>query len=283
MRFRDRIVARLTLRCLGIWAMSLPLQTLADVTITQLANEGVLLDDGRSTRVMIDGMVVESYSVYAGLPETLHPSFYQATDSFAGIDLALVSHQHHDHNQPIHACRFMQASRATVLYSSTQVMDLMREKCREFTLTSPRIKLINPEYDRPEVLQVKDARVSAFLLSHGRGKYAILQNFGHLVEIGGMRVLHIGDAAMNATDFARAGVAEMGVDIALVPFWYFQPGPGGDIVRRFLDAPNTIAVHIPPSELHEVKEHLRVEYPEVIVLDDVFDQARFNATTPSSP
>jgi hypothetical protein len=39
----------------------------ADITLTKLANEGVIISAGE-TRVMIDGMVVEPYSVYGGLP-----------------------------------------------------------------------------------------------------------------------------------------------------------------------------------------------------------------------
>ncbi len=65
----------------------------AGVIITQLANQGIIIEDGAgtrdgagdgggdgagnrsSTRIMIDGMVVEPYSVYRGLPPELHPAF----------------------------------------------------------------------------------------------------------------------------------------------------------------------------------------------------------------
>jgi L-ascorbate metabolism protein UlaG (beta-lactamase superfamily) len=255
----------------------------ADVTITQLANEGVIIEDGVSTRVMIDGMVVEPYSLYGGLPAELQPFFAQASGPFAGIDLALASHQHHEHNQPIYACSFMQNSAGTLFASSSQVIDLMREKCRAFITSSPRIRVIDPRYDQPEMLQVKEATVSTFLLTHGVGKYAVLQHFGHLVELGGMRILHIGDAAMEAEDFARAGVDRMDVDIALIPFRYFQPGPGGGTIRRYLDTPHKIAVHIPPGELAEVKDLLRLEFPAVMILESVLDRVHFSATAPPLP
>jgi L-ascorbate metabolism protein UlaG (beta-lactamase superfamily) len=231
---------------------------------------------------MVDGMVTEPYSVYGGLPPALIGSFESATGPFAGVDLVLVSHQHHDHNQPAPACKFMQNSRA-ILATSSQVIDLMREKCRQFVLSSPRVQIVDPQYDEPVNLHVKNANVSIFLLSHGAGKYASLKNFGHLVEIGGMRVLHIGDAAMTATDFNRAQVSEMKVDVALIPFWYFQPGPGGGMVRRFLTAKHMVATHIPPSEMEEVKEYLRVEYPRVVVLENPLDEIRFGDPQASNP
>lgn len=295
-------VAQLLLaQMLLIWSGHVP----AGVIITQLANQGIIIEDGAgtgdgagdvagdgggdgagnrsSTRIMIDGMVVEPYSVYGGLPPELHPAFEQAAGPFLDIDLALASHQHHDHNQPLYACRFMQSSEGTVFASSAQVMDLMREKCREFTVSSPRIEVIEPQYDVPVTIAAGEAQVTVFLLSHGVGKYARLQNFGHLVDIGGFRVLHIGDAAMDATDYARAGVDEMGVDIALIPFWYFQPGPGPDIVERYLDAPHKVAVHVPPGELEEVKFLLQTEYPDVLLLEDALDEVHFETPPATHP
>jgi L-ascorbate metabolism protein UlaG (beta-lactamase superfamily) len=246
----------------------------AEVIVKQLANEGFILSDGQSSSVMIDGMVVEPYSVYGGLSPEWIDAFEQATGPFSGVDLVLVSHQHHDHNQPDYACSFMQNSRA-LLATSSQVIDLMREKCRQFVLTSPRVQIIDAQYDQPEILEIGAARATAFLLSHGGGKYASLKNYGHLVEIGGMRVLHIGDAAMEAPDFNRAAVNDMKVDVALIPFWYFQPGPGGGMVRRYLTAKHMVATHIPPSEMLEVKEYLRVEYPKVVILENPMDEIRF--------
>lgn len=247
----------------------------ADVTITQLANEGVILADGGTARVMIDGMVVEPYSVYGGLPQEYSDLLFQAAGPFAGIQLALVSHQHHEHNQPSAACQFLQVSTDTLFVSSAQVMDLMREKCRQFITTSPRVRIIAPQYDHAEVIQVGNVKVTAFLLSHGAGRDAGLQNFAYLVEIGGLRILDIGDAAMAPEDFARAGVDTMNVDVALIPFTYFQPGPGGDIVRQFLDTPHQIAVHIPPGEMGEVKDYLHVGFPRVLVLENTMDHAQF--------
>ncbi len=284
MRWHDPIVARACVTVfVSVVLMICASWVSADVYITRLANEGVLIEDGQGAKVMIDGLVLEPYSVYEGLPEELHASFRQAVGPFSGVDLALASHQHHDHNQPVHACEFMQASTSAVFVSSAQVMDLMREKCREFTLSSPRMQIIDPRYGEPEHIEIEGATVTAFLLSHGTGKYAALQNFGHVVEIGGMRVLHIGDAAMAGADFARAGVENMNIDIALIPFWFFQPGPGGGVVDRHMDAPHKIALHIPPSELDEVRTLLRSEYPRVILLENVLDQAQFSPTAPPPP
>jgi len=261
--------------CCLMMAMFCCANAQAEVIVQQLANQGYLLSDGKSTKIMVDGMVVEPYSVYGGLPAELIPAFNDASGPFANINLILVSHQHHEHNQPEYACQFMQKSNNAILATSSQVVDLMREKCRPFVTSSPRVQIIDPQYDEVESLQVGDASVSAFLLTHGGGKYEHLKNFGQLIEMGGMRILHLGGAAMEQADFKRAGVAAMKVDVAIIPFWYFQPGPGGGMIRRYLTAKHMIATHIPPGEMAEVKAYLKVEYPKVLILENVLDEARF--------
>ena len=276
MRFRGRAAVELLLLlgfCTSLWA---------DVTITKLANAGVVLSYG-DTRVMIDGMVVEPYSVYGSLPPEAIPSFNQALADFADIDLALVSHRHHEHNQPEFACAFMQVSEKTLLYTSAQVIGLMREKCRQFMTTSPRVHEIDPQYGQPTLLEVAGAKVTVFPLSHGTRKDARIQNYGHLVELGGTSVLHIGDAAMKPEDFKRAGLGQRKVHVALIPFLYFQPGPGSDLVRRYLDAPLKIAVHIPPDEVAEVKAFMAESFPKVVILERPLERIRFSANPSPSP
>jgi L-ascorbate metabolism protein UlaG (beta-lactamase superfamily) len=251
----------------------------ADVTVTQLPNEGVIISDDE-TRIMIDGMVVEPYSIYGGLPPEAVPLFEQASGPYAEVDLALASHRHHDHNQPRFACQFMQSSPSTKFISSSQVLGLMREKCRQLVTTSPRVIEIDPQYGEHRVIAEGSATVTVFPLSHGTRKYARIQNYGHLIELGGMIVLHIGDAAMNAADFERAGLEQVEIDIALIPFWYFQPGPGEDVINRCLDAPHKIAVHIPPGEMAEVKSHLDDNFPDVLILEPTLKEVLFSAGDP---
>ena len=235
----------------------------ADVTVTTLANQGVVISDG-VTRVMIDGLVVDPYSIYAGLPASAAGLFERREGPFADVDLVLVSHRHHEHNQPAYACRFLQNSRAQIV-TSGQVIGLMREKCRTFMTTSERVREIDPQPGSAVDLQVGQAHITVFPLSHGKRKYARIQHFGHLVEMGGVTVLHVGDAAVDERDFEAAGLQDRSLDVALIPFRFFEPGRGEAIVQRYMNARVKIAVHIPPDELEEVRAWLAETRPEVHV------------------
>lgn len=259
MSYRKRAVSALLLAfVLGTAA--------ADVNLQQLANGGVLIDDG-DTRVMIDGLVVEPYAIYAGLPAEAVDDFERADGVFDGVDLALASHRHHDHNQPAFACAFMQASQSTRLVTSAEVIGLMREKCRAFVTGSDRVVAIDPQPGAPVVLEEGDVRVTVFRLSHGKRKFANIENFAHLVEAGGVRLLHIGDAAMDPSAFEQAGLAGLEVDVALIPVWFFQPGPGEAVIEAFMDAPRKLAVQVPPDEAAEARAYLARKYPGALLLD----------------
>jgi len=248
----------------GLLALCLVTQAGADVTLTGLANQGVLISDGE-TRVMLDGLVVEPYSIYAGLSAEGADLFQRLAGPYADVDLVLVSHRHHEHNQPAHACRFMQDSPRALLATSEQVIGLMREKCRDFMTASPRVKVVEPQPGQPVRIARGTARVTVFSLSHGTRKFARIQHFGHLVEMGGVTVLHVGDAALDPAAFEATGLQDVALDVALIPFRFFEPGVGAEIVDRFMDAPLKIAVHIPPAELEEVAARLAETRPEVRV------------------
>ena len=238
---------------------------LADVTITRLANDGVIIENA-DTRIMVDGFVVEPYALYGGLPPEMAQQFSTATGLFAGIDAAFASHKHHDHNQPEFTCNFLRASDETRLITSQQVVDLVRERCRVLVTNTSQVGTIDPKLDLPMVLPIGSAKVTIIPLSHGTGKYARIMNWGHIVEMDGIRILHIGDAAMALADFEAAAAELADLDVALIPFWYFQPGPGMAVVERFMDVPHQFAVQIPPQEMAEVTEFLSAGYPEVQVM-----------------
>lgn len=258
MRFARAALAR------ALAALCLAGPAAAEVTVTSLANQGVLVSDGK-TRVMVDGLVVEPYALYAGLTPEAAGLFERMEGPFADVDLVLVSHRHHEHNQPAHACRFMERSANARLVTSRQVIDLMREKCRAFINGNPRVRMIDPQPGEAVRLTQGGARVTVFPLSHGTRKFARIQHFGHLVELNGVTVLHVGDAAVDESGFEAAGLHDRVIDVALVPFRYFEPGRGQAIVRRYMDARVKIAVHIPPDELEEVRAWLAETWPGVHV------------------
>ena len=57
------------------------------------------------------------------------------------------------------------------------------------------------------------------------------------------------------------------VDIAIIPYWYYNYDEGRAIIETHLKAPVRIAAHIPPSEVEAVRRKLAIEDPQCIVFD----------------
>lgn len=236
----------------------------AQVTLTFLANEGVVIE-GSEHKVMIDGFVQEPFALFGAIPEGYARQQDTATGVFEDIDLALASHQHFEHFQPDPACRFFQSSPATRMATVPQVLVVFRERCK--TVPGLRQRLDSVVLDAGEArvipLGSNGDQVTLVALSHGTRKYARLEHLAHLVELDGIRILHLGDAALIAENFAALGMENWNLDVALVPYMYFQRKRGREILRRHVHARQLIAVHIPPREAEQFVFELTQTHPEV--------------------
>ena len=244
--------------------------------VRALANEGFLLEYG-DTRIVIDAFVTEPYSIYAALEEELREQLVTASGPFANVDLALVSHVHRDHFQARAAQRFLAASPRTRLWSSNAVIDGLWETESEATerLNLDAIEAVYPDVGEESRRTHERATITFFPLSHvdqGRDAFG---NLGHVIELGGVRALHVGDAAMNEEVYAAYGLGERGIDVVFVPYWYFLDANGRRIVERHFRPAKLIACHVPPRELQKVTAQLARRFPDVVVFQEQLEARRF--------
>lgn len=246
----------------------------ADVEVTFLANQGVVIA-GEDHKIMIDGFVQEQYALFGAMPESAARQQNTASGLFGNIDVALVSHQHFEHFQPDYACRFMQASSSARLVSSQQVVNLFYDRCRNFPKDSSRVEVVELASGEAHTIELgPTGSVTIFPLSHGHGKFARLTNYGHLVDLNGHTVLHVGDAATQADDFRAAGLKNRPIDLALVPYLYFLRPRGETLLQTEIDARHLVAVHTPPGEVAAFESELRQKYPSALSFSTPLQQIR---------
>jgi L-ascorbate metabolism protein UlaG (beta-lactamase superfamily) len=230
------------------------------LNIVALANEGFLLRSADQA-VLIDAFLSKPYAGYDALPVDVLARLEAAETPFAGIDLALVSHEHADHVQAEPARRFLAASPGTLLATSPQVLAIV---VGDDAAGVPNHEAYLPEPGETVVVERNGVRVEFLRLSHGR-RFASIQNLGHVITIGGQRVLHLGDAATEAANFRPYALPGRELDVALVPYWYFTERGGRALVEEHLPARHVIACHIPSGERAEIASQLAASYPHVIV------------------
>ncbi len=247
----------------------------AEVKITFLGNHGYLLSDTKG-KILIDGFLGESYAIFEGLEPGAVKAMQQASGVFKGVDISLASHRHFEHFQPDTACSFIKASKATLMVSSAQVITVLRERCKPFAKAHPKVKVVQLKPGVPAIYKQGGAKVEIFPLSHGVGKYASLQHYGHLMTVGGKTILHIGDAAAAPADFIAAGLQNRKIDIALVPYTYFHRPSGKLILSQYLSSAIKIVGHIPPKEVLEIAAAIRADYPDAVIFDQRMSSKTFN-------
>ena len=265
----------LGLLALGAWQGTAPLElagppntgdSASDARLTYLANEGVLLAAGE-WKVVVDAFVTQPYSIYAALPPELFARFMDGEDPFEGVDLALVSHAHPDHVQVAPAREVMRAHGDLRVTSAPQVAELVLNGLDADDPLRERLGVFLPEPGAwHEVLTLGEGavRVTAFRIPHA-GNRPSMQNLAHLVELGGVRFLHLGDGDARAEHLEPFALKERKVDVALVPYWWLLDAAGRELLAKYVAPRTIVALHVPPSEVDAVRDRLGRELPDAVV------------------
>ena len=135
--------------------------------------------------MLIDGLHRRYEPEYAHLPERDRELIETARAPFDGIDLILVSHTHLDHFHAEAVRRHLEHNPSVRLLSSQQVTHEVR---RDAGANDAVVRRITTEVTESGI----ELRVLG--LRHPWRRWRSLQNLGHVITIGGKKVLHVGDA-----------------------------------------------------------------------------------------
>lgn len=235
---------------LGLAWFQEPARTLE---LEYLANEGFLLRGG-GRAVLIDAFVTEPHGNYAAVPAELFGRLVDGTEGYAHIDLALTTHVHRDHFQPEPAARFLAAHAETRFVAAPEVVTAL-EQALGAPQTGERLLARLPEARAR--LAERELGLELVRLPHtGGARNASVQNLGHVLTVGGVRVLHVGDAERGSTELDAHDLEGLRIDVALVPYWWLDDAAGLARVRALTGARELVAMHVPPAELAEVRTRL---------------------------
>ncbi len=226
------------------------------LTITYLANEGLLLCSA-DAGVLIDVLFRAGIDPYAKVPPDALEAAEMAQPPY-DVDAVLVSHPHRDHFDPASVARHLENNPSARLISSQQVVDAVQGVDAEM---GGQMVAVTPDWGQRDTVQAGGARIDVLRIRHGSRRNYGIHNLGHIIELGGKKVLHIGDAEMDPAHFAPFNLPDAGVDVALIPFWFLTDATGRSIVNQHIRPNHIIAVHLPPSEAARWGPVIRSHYP----------------------
>jgi L-ascorbate metabolism protein UlaG (beta-lactamase superfamily) len=234
--------------------------------LTYLANMGVLLErDGK--RIVIDGFHHGALEEYASVPPSLLGPLEQSRAPFRALDLLLTTHRHLDHFDASSVAARLASDSTAVYVAATETVDSLFARTT-LRASHPgvvtRIRAISPPGHAEVRVPLAGIDLTVLDLAHNPTPSKRVANVAFLLNLGGVRVLHVGDADPTAANFDPHRLAQRSIDVAIVPFWYLT-NPSSSAVRS-IGAKTWIATHVPPSDSASVRRKVVDAMPGAIVL-----------------
>lgn len=232
------------------------------VTLRFLGNEGFAIE-ARGQAVLIDALQVVGRADRAELPADVYDRMLRRRPPFETVPLVLASHSHGDHFDPATTLAFLKRHPETTLASSKAVLSAFRAAAPEAAALGDRLR----ELDVPgATLEVGRARVSGFALPHIAPQMYPEQVVAHVVEVGGKRILHLGDAELADDDLAALELRARRIDVAIVPYWAFTREGARERFARLIAARRVVAMRLPAVVSEEVRRKVRQAAPGAVIL-----------------
>lgn len=245
-----------------------------DFTIRYIANEGALIRAG-GKQILIDGLHREYKPAYAFPPPDLQKLLETAQKPYDKINLLLVSHIHLDHFHAESIGLHLKNNPNAILASSEQIIGEVAKTFADYEKIKSQIKPISHEWKKAVEINQDGIKVRFLGLRHGGENFRSVQNFGHLIEIGGKKLLHLGDADMTAENFSAFNLSKENIDVAFIPYWFLLSENGRKLVKEQFNPKQIIAVHISPNEAEEITERFKKDTRDVITFTKLLEERSF--------
>jgi L-ascorbate metabolism protein UlaG (beta-lactamase superfamily) len=244
------------------------------VEVTYIANEGVLISAG-DKKVLIDGLHREYRASYPFLPEPYREKIETAAPPFDGIDLILVSHLHLDHFHAESIGRYLTHSPQTMLVSSEQVVGEVEKQFAGYAAIRSRVTAVTPPLTQRAAMSVAGIDFELLGVGHGSGRHASVQNLGHLIRLGGKKLLHLGDADTAPDILEKLRLDEEGIDVAFLPVWFLSGSDGPSVVREHINPRHIIAVHMPASGAERAAGQIQQAFPQAVAFTTLLERRSY--------
>lgn len=246
----------------------------ATMKLTYVGNEGVLVSDG-SKAVLIDGLHRKYGDDYLNPPPEVLSAMENARPPFDQVRVVLVSHVHGDHFSAESVGLHLKNNPKAVLVSDAQKMaDIARQYPDHASIRSQSHEA-TPEWKERIVFERDGIKVTLLGMRHGSDRHWWVKNLGHIIEIGGKKLFHFGDADNTPENFASFNLAAEKIDIAFIPYWFLLGESGRKLVRETIAAKHNIAVHISPQTAEVDAANVKKLFPGVDAFTKMLEERSY--------
>ncbi len=215
--------------------------------ISYVSNAGVLLTFNKK-KVLVDGLCNSVVPIFKNPPLEIQTQIIRGISPYKNIDLILFTHHHPDHFDPQSTVNFLKHHPNTVVIAN---QDAISEICRLHSgWANSQLIQANTLMGLNENLhEVDGVKIWAISLLHEGDEYKYVENFAYLIEVGGKKILHVGDAKPISDNYINLNLIEKNIDLLIVPFPYVGLSSARQVIEKYINPQKIAAVHLPYREL----------------------------------
>jgi L-ascorbate metabolism protein UlaG (beta-lactamase superfamily) len=244
------------------------------IKVTYVGNEGVLISDGTKA-VLIDGLHRKYGDAYLNPPPEVLSAMETAKPPFDQVRVVLVSHVHGDHFSAESVGLHLKNNPRAMLVSDAQKMSDIARLFPDHESIRSQTYEATPEWKQRIVFERDGIKVTLLGMKHGSDRFWWIKNLGHIIEIGGKKLFHFGDADTAVENFAAFNLAAEKIDIAFIPYWFLLNDNGRKLVSETIAAKHNIAVHISPGSADTDAANVKRLYPGVDTFTRMLEERTF--------
>lgn len=210
-----RIVSAFTSMLIGA-AASLSVQA-EPLNVCHIANAGFLVSTNNTAIVVDAVMEKDSYEGRFSLPSPIVLANLQnAKDIFENVKVALVSHRHGDHFDPVASLKHLRSDKSVEYIMPPEAYQMLLSAGLT-DANQKRVHSVLPGWKNgPVNITVNGIPIEVYRIDHGPD---MPQNLGYRVMLGEKSFFHTGDINASAERLRDAGLDQTPVDVMLMPFW----------------------------------------------------------------
>ena len=286
---RGAAAALLILGCSLAAAVAAP----SAIEVTYVANEGFLIEIG-GKKILIDALFYDESIDWCHVPDAdARERLETARAPFDDVDLILVTHRHVDHMSAGMVLRHLAHNPAGVLVAPPQVVDRLRAEEGWSESYQERIEEIDLELFASVELKIRGIRLEAHRIRHGRymitdeetgesrNKHREVENLTYLAEVGGVQVMHFGDAFLteNRDYFDGRRFKRRKIDVV---FLEGLSDATVEILEEWLNPRHLVVMHLDPDpeRIERLARALEEHLPYGVVFRKPMERRRFGPPPP---
>jgi L-ascorbate metabolism protein UlaG (beta-lactamase superfamily) len=218
------------------------------ITVTYTGNAGFLLQVA-GKKIVVDSLYREGVKGYVSPSAEQVRQLENGTSPFNDINLALSTHYHADHYHPEAVGTFLTHNPQATFISTVQAREALKNNYDGFEAIAPRVRGVMPAEGSTATEEVDGIKLTILNLHHGQRRE--VENAGFLLEVGGRRILHMGDTEATATDLSGLELDQRNIDLAFIPFWYLVKGGWGKTIREQIAPARIVVMHLPAPDAQD--------------------------------